>query len=304
MLFLKDTNGDDKADVQQGAQHRLGHRRHARRPVEPALRARQLHLGHGRLLRLRRRDERQADEVPRRASSASSRTARSSSSSPARPTTPGASASRETFDVFGSTANNDPSFYVAIPNRYFEGVHELSAGRADRSSGPGYQSAAQFYTAHFLTPYIRQVDVRGGYTAAAGHQLYTARVVPEGVLEPDRVHHRADRAPRRPGHHGAAGRRLRHPRRLEPDRRRRGVVLAGARAGRSRRRGLGRRLVQLHQPAQPDAARLQQRARQRLRDVDARQVARPHLPRRLPRRAGGEGAGRCPRRIRPAWWRR
>ena len=46
-------------------------------------------------------------------------------------------------------------------------------------SGPGYQSAAQFYTAHFLTPYIRQVDVCGGYTAAAGHQLYTARSFPK-----------------------------------------------------------------------------------------------------------------------------
>ena len=44
-------------------QHRLGHPRHARRPVEPDVRARQLHLGHRRLLRLQRRDERQADAV-------------------------------------------------------------------------------------------------------------------------------------------------------------------------------------------------------------------------------------------------
>ena len=55
----------------------------------------------------------------------------------------------ETFDVFGSTANNDPSFYVAIPNRYFDGVEGLSilpvqargrpagpAIRASRSSTP------------------------------------------------------------------------------------------------------------------------------------------------------------------------
>ena len=49
---------------EEGDQHRLGHRRHARRALEPALRARQLRLGRGRLLRLRRRDERQADEVP------------------------------------------------------------------------------------------------------------------------------------------------------------------------------------------------------------------------------------------------
>ena len=84
----------------------------------------------------------------------------------------------ETFDVFGSTANNDPSFYVAIPNRYFEGVEGLSTGGRP-ASGLGYQSAAQFYNAHFLTPYIRQVDVHGGYTAAAGHQLYTARAFPK-----------------------------------------------------------------------------------------------------------------------------
>ena len=62
-LFLKDTNGDDKADVRQIAQHRLGHSRHARRTVEPAVRPRQPHLGRGRLLRLRRADERQADAV-------------------------------------------------------------------------------------------------------------------------------------------------------------------------------------------------------------------------------------------------
>ena len=83
----------------------------------------------------------------------------------------------ETFDVFGSTANNDPSFYVAIPNRYFEGVDGLGTGGRP-VSGPGYQSAAQFYAAHFITPYIRQVDVHGGYTAAAGHHLYTARAFP------------------------------------------------------------------------------------------------------------------------------
>ena len=81
----------------------------------------------------------------------------------------------ETFDVFGSTANNDPSFFVAIPNRFFEGVEGLPP---PRGSGPGYQSAAQFYSAHYTTPYIRQVDVWGGYTAAAGHYFYTARAYP------------------------------------------------------------------------------------------------------------------------------
>ncbi|MGH9311050.1 MAG: PVC-type heme-binding CxxCH protein, partial [Vicinamibacterales bacterium] len=86
----------------------------------------------------------------------------------------------ETFDVFGSTANNDPSFFVAIPNRYFENVQGLPMPPGGgRGVGAGYQSAAQFYTAHHLTPYIRQVDVFGGYTAGAGHKLYTARAFPK-----------------------------------------------------------------------------------------------------------------------------
>jgi uncharacterized protein len=85
----------------------------------------------------------------------------------------------ETFDVFGSTANNDPSFYVAIPNRYFEGVQGLPMPPGGgRGVGAGYQSAAQFYAVHPITPYIRQVDVHGGYTAAAGHHIYTARAFP------------------------------------------------------------------------------------------------------------------------------
>ena len=86
----------------------------------------------------------------------------------------------ETFDVFGSTANNDPSFYVAIPNRYFEGLQGMPGGPyTGRGVGPGYQSSAAFYAVHHTTPYIRQVDVHGGYTAAAGHYLYTARSFPK-----------------------------------------------------------------------------------------------------------------------------
>ena len=68
---------------------------------------------------------------------------------------------------------------------------------------------------------------------------------------------------------------------------------------------MGVRLVQLHRPAQSDARlELQQRRRQRLRDVDARRVARPHLPRRLPQRAAGRRSCRCRRRTRPGWSRR
>jgi putative membrane-bound dehydrogenase-like protein len=89
----------------------------------------------------------------------------------------------ETFDVFGSTANNDQSWYMAIPNRYFEDVQGLpgTGGQGGRGipSGAGYQSSSAFYSVHPTTPYIRQVDVWGGYTAAAGHYLYTARAYPK-----------------------------------------------------------------------------------------------------------------------------
>ena len=84
----------------------------------------------------------------------------------------------ETFDVFGSTANNDPSFYMAIPNRFFDGVEGLPTP-GQRGVGSGYQSLAAFYAVHPLTPYIRQVDVFNGYTAGAGHYLYTARSFPK-----------------------------------------------------------------------------------------------------------------------------
>ena len=84
----------------------------------------------------------------------------------------------ETFDVFGSTANNDPSWYMAIPNRLFENVEGLPQP-GQRGVGSGYQSAAAFYSVHPLTPYIRQVDVFNGYTAGAGHHFYTARQFPK-----------------------------------------------------------------------------------------------------------------------------
>ncbi len=86
----------------------------------------------------------------------------------------------ETGEVFGSTANGDPSWYLGIPNRYFDGVQGLPGpvGRGG-GSGPGYQSLAQFTAVHHTTPYIRQVDNQGYYTAGAGHMLYTARQFPQ-----------------------------------------------------------------------------------------------------------------------------
>lgn len=77
----------------------------------------------------------------------------------------------ETFDVFGSTANNAQSWYMAIPDRYFAQVEGLPK--------VGGKKIADYYSFHPVTQNIRQVDVFGGFTAAAGHNLYTARAFPK-----------------------------------------------------------------------------------------------------------------------------
>lgn len=73
--------------------------------------------------------------------------------------------------IFGSTANHNPSMFMAIPNRYYEQVR----GWAPRT----LQSIAETHRFRPVTDKVRQVDHHGGYTAAAGHALYTARAFPE-----------------------------------------------------------------------------------------------------------------------------
>lgn len=76
----------------------------------------------------------------------------------------------EDFDVFISTANNEHSDFFAIPSRYYQraNLHERGIEKID-----GH------YNMHVLTKELRQVDVHGGFTAAAGHNLYTARAFPQ-----------------------------------------------------------------------------------------------------------------------------
>ncbi len=112
------------------------------------------------------------------------------------------------------------------------------------------------------------------------------------ILEPDRVRRRADRPPGRHVHARAQGERRRRLQRLEPAGQRRRMDRPDHRRGRARRPRLGDRLVQLHRPAQPDAARLQDRQGQRLRDAAARQDPRPDLPHRLQGRPAVAGR-RC-----------
>ncbi len=75
----------------------------------------------------------------------------------------------ETGEVVYSTANNEHSSYVGIPNRVFESVRGWL--------GKGNAKMADHVNMHPLTK-IRQVDVFGGFTAAAGHAVYTARQFP------------------------------------------------------------------------------------------------------------------------------
>ncbi len=73
--------------------------------------------------------------------------------------------------VFGSTANGNPSVYLPIPNRYYEGVKGWSASVLS--------SIALWNKFYPVTERVRQVDWHGGFTAAAGHAIYTARTYPK-----------------------------------------------------------------------------------------------------------------------------
>jgi putative membrane-bound dehydrogenase-like protein len=81
----------------------------------------------------------------------------------------------EAGELFGSTANNAHHFYTPIPIPYLKAVRGLD--HEDKL----FQSYKMddHYAAHPLTDKIRQVDVFGGFTAAAGQNIYTARAFPE-----------------------------------------------------------------------------------------------------------------------------
>jgi len=73
--------------------------------------------------------------------------------------------------IFGSTANHNPSMFMPIPNRYYEQVR----GWSPEVLG----TIADTYLFQPITDRVRQVDQFGGYTAGAGHALYTARAYPK-----------------------------------------------------------------------------------------------------------------------------
>ncbi|MGK0185125.1 MAG: putative membrane-bound dehydrogenase-like protein [Verrucomicrobiales bacterium] len=75
----------------------------------------------------------------------------------------------EAGDVFGSTANNNPSFFCGIPATAFApGERGMSAKMV--ASSPKF---------HPITPNIRQVDAFGAYTAGAGHAFANSDAFPE-----------------------------------------------------------------------------------------------------------------------------
>ncbi len=73
--------------------------------------------------------------------------------------------------VFGSTANGCPSVHMAIPNRYYDHVAGWSPKTLEKISPTNNFRPAD--------DRIRQVDYHGGYTAAAGSAIYTARNYPQ-----------------------------------------------------------------------------------------------------------------------------
>ena len=76
----------------------------------------------------------------------------------------------EDFDIFLSTANNTHSAFLGIPHKHFESVEGLKIKSVKKIDG--------HYHFHPNTNNYRQVDVFGGFTAAAGHSFYTARDFP------------------------------------------------------------------------------------------------------------------------------
>ncbi|MEX1041569.1 MAG: PVC-type heme-binding CxxCH protein [Pirellulaceae bacterium] len=74
--------------------------------------------------------------------------------------------------VFGSTANRNPSVFMPIPNRYYETVRGWTPSLV-------LGSMADTHLFNPVSDKIRQVDHHGGYTAGAGHSLYTARRYPQ-----------------------------------------------------------------------------------------------------------------------------
>lgn len=77
----------------------------------------------------------------------------------------------ENNDVFASTANNTHSVFYAIPEKAVQGIEGIRVAGSMKIDG--------HYAMAPITEKVRQVDVFGGFTAASGHNFYTARSYPK-----------------------------------------------------------------------------------------------------------------------------
>lgn len=77
----------------------------------------------------------------------------------------------ENNDLFASTANNTHSVFMGIPDKILENVEGIPKNGSAKIDG--------HYGMQPITSKVRQVDVFGGFTAAAGHSFYTARNFPK-----------------------------------------------------------------------------------------------------------------------------
>ena len=80
----------------------------------------------------------------------------------------------EDNSLFASTANNTHSVYLGIPDKNLEDVKGIPLNGSAKIDG--------HYNIRPITKNIRQVDVFGGFTAAAGHHFYTARDYPSSFF--------------------------------------------------------------------------------------------------------------------------
>ncbi len=278
-LFLKDTDGDDKADVRKVLFTGWGTGDTHAGPSNLRYGLRQLDLRHRRLLRLQRR--RSAASSIRfgqgfyrfKPDGSKLEFLRSTNNN-----SWGVGFSEEGL-LFGSTANGCPSVYLPIPNRYYEAVRGWSPTRAADAS----PTRNRFYP---ITDKVRQVDWHGGFTAGAGHALYTARTYPKQYWNRTAFVAEPTGHLRRDVHAAAEGQRLRLAQRA-------GTCWPATTSGPRRSSAeVGpdgnvwvidwyNYIVQHN----PTPAGLQDRQGGRLRDAAARQDARPDLPDRRQGRA-------------------
>ena len=181
--------------------------------------------------------------------------------------------------LFGSTANGCPSVYLPIPNRYYESVRGWSPSGArehrrlepllpDHRERPPGRLARRVHRRRRARRSTRRAPIPKQYwnriafvAEPTGHLVATFTLIPDGS---DFRSHNAWNL-------------------VASDDEWTSPILAEVGPGRQR---LGDRLVQLHRPAQPDARGVQDRQGDRLRDAAARQDARADLShRRQGRRA-------------------